>query len=156
MQQLSGEETDRRLLTDFDLMVVLAILTLEEVASEKVATSAAVARGILRVGGCRIAARRIHAALKVLERDGLVMSVVRDPASSRKRSAKQIFEVTPAGLRAVKTTQRTLVSLWEGLPELKNEPLLGELVGESGAHPSTVWLWYMTTRVQQAPPSRDR
>lgn len=146
----------RSLLTDFDLMVLLAILTLEEVASETVATSAAIARGILRVGGCRIAPRRIHDALDALERDGLVMSVVRDPTSSRRRSAKQIFEVTPAGLRAVETTQRALASLWAGLPELKNEPLLSELVRESGTQPSTVWLWYVTTRVQQAPPSRNR
>lgn len=128
MQQSSGEETARRLLTDFDLMVLLAILTLEEVASEKVATSAAGARGILRVGGCRIARRRIHAALDALERDGLVMSVPRDPTSSPRRNAKQNFEVTPAGLRAVKTTQRTLVSLWETLPELKNEPRCACLV----------------------------
>lgn len=132
-----------RPLTDFELMVLLGILTVEEEA-----TSAAIARGVLRAGGCRVVPREIHAALDRLERNGLVMSVARDPTSPRRPGARALFEVTPAGLRAVETTQRALVSLWTGLPELKNEPLLGELVAESGARRSEVWLWYLTTRVQ--------
>ena len=133
----------RRLLTDFELMVLLAILTVEEEA-----TGTAIARGVRRAGGCRVVPREIHAALDRLERNGLVMSVTRDPTSPRRRGGSGLFEVTSAGLRAVETTQRALVSLWTGLPELKNEPLLGELVGESGARHSEVWLWYLTTRVQ--------
>ena len=39
-------------------------------------------------------------------------------------------------------------ALWAGLPELKHEPPVGELVGEYSARRSQVWLWYWATRVQ--------
>ena len=132
-----------RFLTDFELLILLAILTVEERAS-----GPAIAREILRAGGCRVVPRKIHAALGPLERSGLVTSAGGDPTSSPRRGAMRIFEVTSAGLQTIKTTQRTLVSLWAGLPELKNEPLLDELLEESGARRSQVWLWYLTTRVQ--------
>ncbi len=121
-------------------MVLLTILTVGGRAH-----GAAIAREIRQRGGCRVA-REVHAALDRLERNELVAPPVRDPTPPR-RSAKRIFEATPAGLRAVESRQRALVALWAELPELKDEPLVGELVGEYSARRSQVWLWYLATRV---------
>jgi len=129
-------------LTDFELMVLLAILT-----DDGRARGAAIAREIRQRGGCHVVPSEVHAALDRLEGKKLVVSAVGDPTSPRRRGAKPIFEVTPAGLRAVESRQRALVALWGELPELKNEPLVSELVGEHTARRSQVWLWYLATRV---------
>ncbi len=139
------------LLTDFELMVLLSILTVEGRAH-----GAAIAREMRQRGGCRVVPREVHATLDRLERDELVAPAVRDPTSSRRSGTRPILEVTPAGLRAVESKQRALVALWAGLPELKDEPLVGELVGEYGARRSQVWLWYLATRVQTAFESDSR
>lgn len=133
-------------LTDFELVVLLAILTVDGQARR-----AAIAREIRQRGGCHIVPSEVHAGLDRLERKKLVVSAVGEPTSPRRRGAKPIFEVTPAGLRAVESRQRALVALWGELPELKNEPLVSELVGEYTARRWQVWLWYLATRVQQPP-----
>ena len=58
-------------------------------------------------------------ALDRLERNGFVSSSVGDPTPARGGRAKRLFQVTPAGIDAVKSTQFALVSLWTGIPELK-------------------------------------
>ena len=139
------------LLTDFDLMVLLSILMVDGRAS-----GAAIAREIRQRGGCRVASREVHVALDRLEHSELVAPAVRDPTSPRRSGTKPIFEVTPAGLRAVESTQRALVALWAGLPELRDEPLFGELVGQYSARRWQVWLWFLAMRVQTALDSDSR
>jgi len=41
-----------------------------------------------------------------------------DPTAERGGRAKRYFRVTESGLQAVRETQRALVSLWHGLPQL--------------------------------------
>lgn len=104
----------RQLLTDFELMILLAILR-----SGENAYGVRIAEEIENTGGRSVVMGAVYAALERLERHGLVSSFVGDPTPQRGGRAKRFFEVTPRGLRAVRQTQDALVALWTGLPQLK-------------------------------------
>jgi DNA-binding PadR family transcriptional regulator len=104
----------RELLTDFELMILLAILRVGEDAY-----GVQIAREIESTGGRRVLLGAAYAALDRLERHGLVSSRIGSPTAERGGRAKRFFRVTPRGLSAVKTTQRALVALWRGVPELR-------------------------------------
>jgi PadR family transcriptional regulator PadR len=104
----------RDLLTDFELMILLAVLR-----GGDEAYGVAVARDIERTTGRSVLLGAIYAALERLERNGMVSSSVGEPTASRGGRAKRFFRVTPRGLRAVKDTQKALVALWTGIAELK-------------------------------------
>lgn len=104
----------RHLLTDFELMILLAIL---RIGCD--AYGVPIAREIEQTGGRRVVLGAVYAALDRLERNGLVSSVVGEPTPERGGRAKRFFEVTPQGIRGVKGTQRALVALWNGVPQLK-------------------------------------
>ena len=107
----------RSLLTDFELMILLATLRVGDQAY-----GVLIGREIERTGGRRVLLGEVDAALDRLERNGLVASSIGDPTPERGGRAKRFFEVTPAGLRAVKGTQRALVALWTDIPQLKGAP----------------------------------
>lgn len=104
----------RQLLTDFELMILLAILRAGEDAY-----GVRIAGEIERTGRRSVLMGAVYAALDRLERNQLVSSSVGDPTPERGGRAKRYFEVTPRGLRAVKQTQHALVALWTDLPQLK-------------------------------------
>jgi PadR family transcriptional regulator PadR len=104
----------RQRLTDFELMILLAILRVGDEAY-----GVLIAREIERTGRRGVALGAVYAALDRLETNGLVSSTRGDPTPTRGGRAKRYFRVTPRGLRAVKETQRTLVALWTNLPQLK-------------------------------------
>src|SRR4051794_35271019 len=104
----------RELLTDFELMILLAILRAGDEAYGVV-----IAREIETTAGRTVLLGAAYAALERLERNGLVTSSVGEPTALRGGRAKRFFRVTPRGLRAVKDTQRALVALWSGVPQLK-------------------------------------
>jgi PadR family transcriptional regulator, regulatory protein PadR len=103
-----------RLLTDFELMILLATLRVRDDAY-----GVLIAREIERTGRRRVLLGAVYTALDRLERNGLVASSVGDPTPERGGRAKRFFRVTPRGLRAVKETQQALVALWTGVPQLK-------------------------------------
>lgn len=104
----------RHLLTDFELMILLATLR-----AENEAYGVRIAQEIERTGGRSVVMGAVYAALDRLEGNGLVSSAVGDPTPERGGRAKRYFRVTPRGLRAVKQTQDALVALWADLPQLK-------------------------------------
>ena len=104
----------RNLLTDFELMILLATLRAGEEAY-----GVQIAREIEATGGRNVLLGAVYAALERLERNGLMGSRLGEPTGERGGRAKRFFRVTPRGLRAVKETQRALVSLWDGIPQLK-------------------------------------
>jgi DNA-binding PadR family transcriptional regulator len=104
----------RELLTDFELMILLAILRAGDEAYGVV-----IAREIETTAGRTVLLGAVYAALERLERNGLVASSIGEPTASRGGRAKRFFRVTPRGLRAVKDTQRALVALWSGVRELE-------------------------------------
>lgn len=111
------EDMTRHLLTDFELMIVLAILRTGEDAY-----GVQIAREIETTGGRKVLLGAVYSALDRLERNGLVSSAVGDPTPERGGRAKRFFRVTPRGVRAARETRQALVALWRGLPQLKETP----------------------------------
>src|ERR1700737_2491190 len=104
----------RQLLTDLELMILLAILRVDEEAY-----GVQIAREIEATGGRRVLLGAAYAALDRLERNGLVSSRIGSPTPERGGRAKRFFRVTPRGVRAVRDTQQALVALWRDVPQLK-------------------------------------
>ena len=61
----------------------------------------------------------VYAALERLEEKGLVFSQLGEPTQERGGRAKRYFHVTKQGMRRIRETQRTLIRLWRGVPELE-------------------------------------
>ena len=94
-------------------MVLLALIRLGEHAY-----GVPISREIEQRCGREVALGSVYAALERLEEKGLVTSKLGDPTAERGGRAKRYFRVTARGLRDVRETQRALVNLWGGLPEL--------------------------------------
>jgi len=103
----------RRLLTDFELMLVLAILRVGDDAY-----GVQIVREIQTIAGRRVLLGAAYAALDRLEDNGLVSSRTGSPTPERGGRAKRFFRVTARGVHAAKVTQRALVTLWQGVPQL--------------------------------------
>lgn len=106
----------RQLLTDFELMLLLATLRIGESAY-----GVEIAREIERTGGRPVLMGAAYAALDRLERRGLIASTVGQPTAERGGRAKRFFRVSPRGLQAVKDTQKALMALWSDVPQLKEK-----------------------------------
>lgn len=104
----------RQLLTDFELMILLAALRLGDEAY-----GVRIARQIEEVGGRRVLLGAAYAALERLEANGLVSSTLGNPTSERGGRARRYFRVTTRGLRAVRDTRDAFVALWQGVPQLE-------------------------------------
>lgn len=104
----------RQLLTDFEMMILLAILRTGEDAY-----GVRIADEIGRIGRRSVLLGAVYAALERLERNELVSSSIGDPTPERGGRAKRFYQVTPRGLRAVKQTQDSLIALWTDVPQLK-------------------------------------
>jgi PadR family transcriptional regulator PadR len=104
----------RQFLTDFELMILLAILRVGEDAY-----GVPIAREIEATGRRTVLLGAVYAALDRLDHMGLVSSSVGDPTPERGGRAKRFFRVTSKGLKAVKEAQRALVAMWTNVPALK-------------------------------------
>lgn len=102
--------TDATHLGEFEQMVLLAILqtaptaygpTISSVLERKAARS--VSRGAL------------YSSLGRLEKKGLLRWSLDEPTPDRGGHPRRRFEVTPAGVEALKASRSALVSLWAGL-----------------------------------------
>ena len=102
------------LLTDLELMILLAVLRMGEHAY-----GVTVTREIEHTGGRNVAIAVVYATLERLQDRGLVTHSYGDPTPARGGRAKKFFQVTAKGIRQIKDTQGALMALWRGLPELK-------------------------------------
>jgi PadR family transcriptional regulator, regulatory protein PadR len=105
--------TRRENLGEFELTVMLALLRLGEHAY-----GVPIAREIEASSDREVAIASVYAALERLERKGFVHSRKGEPTPERGGKAKRFFHVTALGLRRVRKTQKTLVRLWQGVPQL--------------------------------------
>ena len=103
-----------RLLTDFELMILLAILRLGDAAY-----GVPIAHEIEGATQRPVTRASVYLALERLERMRFVTSEMGDPTPERGGRAKRFFTVTGAGLGAVKEAQRAFTTMWKGLPQLK-------------------------------------
>jgi len=104
----------RDYLTNFELMILLAVLRIGDQAY-----GVPIARELGDTGERTVVLSAVYAALDRLEANGLVSSTIGEPTPARGGRAKRFFRVTSAGLKAVKQTQRALTQLWTGLPQLE-------------------------------------
>lgn len=98
----------------FELQVLLAVMRLGDDAY-----GVPIADTIEEASGREIAAGSIYITLDRLESKGLVTSRLGESTPERGGRAKTFFHVTGKGVQAVRATQRTLMKLWSGVPELK-------------------------------------
>jgi len=108
------EMSKRDQLGNFELMVVLVLIRLRENAY-----GVPISDELEKRTGREVAIGSVYAALERLEDKGFVTSELGEPTSERGGRAKKYFRVTARGLKEVRETQRSLVNLWQGLPELQ-------------------------------------
>ena len=101
-------------LGNFELMVMLALIRVGDGAY-----GVPISKEIEERSGRDAAIGSVYAALERLERKGLVTSEFGEPTAERGGRSKRHFWITAKGLRLVRETQRVLVKLWQGLPELQ-------------------------------------
>src|SRR5215469_18038425 len=100
-------------LGEFELMVLLALIRLGEEAY-----GVPICHEIEERSGREAALGSVYATLQRLEEKGLVTSRLGESTAVRGGRAKRYFRVTAQGLHNVRQTQRALMNLWHGLPEL--------------------------------------
>ena len=104
----------RSTLTDFELMILLAILRLGDDAY-----GVPIADEIERTGRRIVAIAAVYASLDRLAARGLVASSLGDPTPERGGRAKKYFKVTGKGARLVREAHDGLTAMWRGLSALK-------------------------------------
>jgi DNA-binding PadR family transcriptional regulator len=105
--------TKRDQLGSFELMVILVLIRLGDNAY-----GVPISEELEERTGRDVAIGSVYAALERLEDKGFVASELGEPTAERGGRAKKYFHVTARGLKEVRETQRSLVKLWNGLPEL--------------------------------------
>ncbi len=100
-------------LGEFELMVLLAVIRLDDDAY-----GVTISREIEERSGREVSLGSVYAALERMEEKGLVTSRLGDPTAARGGRAKRFFRATSDGIGAARDTQKALVNLWHGLPQL--------------------------------------
>jgi PadR family transcriptional regulator PadR len=96
------------------LLVLLALMGLSDEAY-----GVPISEAIEESSGREVAIGSVYITLDRLERKGLVTSRLGEPTAERGGRAKMYFRVTAKGLREVRQAQRTLVTLWNSVPQLQ-------------------------------------
>jgi PadR family transcriptional regulator PadR len=106
----------RRPLSNFELMILLAVMRLDEGAY-----GVPISRHLEESLGHPVAIATIYTTLERLEARGLVKSEFGAPTPERGGRAKRMFHVTAKGVREAQDARRALTQLWNGLPQLKGQ-----------------------------------
>jgi PadR family transcriptional regulator, regulatory protein PadR len=106
---------DRNYLGEFEHMIVLALLQLEDQAY-----GVTVRQEIEFRTKRDVSIGAVYATLDRLERKGYVKSYLGDPTPERGGRSKRFFRVTAKGLAAVNRTQRALQRMTEGLDVIRS------------------------------------
>src|SRR5262245_23689842 len=97
----------------FELLVLLALIRLGDEAY-----GVPIGKVIQESSGRNVALGSVYITLERLEAKGLVTSERGEPTAVRGGRAKTFFRITAAGLREARNARRTLVRLWQGVPQL--------------------------------------
>ena len=108
----------REHLGGFELLVLLSVIRLEGEAY-----GVPIADAIEASSRRRVSVGSLYLTLERLESHGFLTSRLADPTPERGGRAKTYFRITAKGLRAVRRTQQTLISLWTGVPQLQGDPV---------------------------------
>jgi DNA-binding PadR family transcriptional regulator len=107
--------SDRDYLSEFEHIVVLALLQLEDRAY-----GVTVRQEIESRTDRDVSIGAIYATLNRLEAKGHVQSRTGDPTPERGGRSKRLFRLTPKGLAALSRTQRALHKMAEGLDLIRS------------------------------------
>lgn len=105
---------DQKFLGEFELMILLAIIQLENATY-----GVPLARELSEVRGRNVSLGSVYAALDRLEIKKLVKSTLGESTPERGGRAKRYFSVTANGIRALQQTRHVLDGLWKALPPVK-------------------------------------
>jgi PadR family transcriptional regulator PadR len=104
----------REFLGGFELLVLLALIRLGDEAY-----GVPISEAIEESSGKEVAMGSVYITLERLEQKGFVSSRLGEPTAERGGRAKTYFRITAKGLREVRQARRTLMNLWQGVPQLQ-------------------------------------
>jgi PadR family transcriptional regulator PadR len=104
----------REFFSNFELMVLLAVIRLDDEAY-----GVPIAQAIEESTGRDVVQASVYNALDRLEEKGLLTSRFGDPTPERGGKAKRYFKVTAKGLGQAKAAKNSLSALWQGIPALE-------------------------------------
>ena len=107
----------RKALGELEHRVILAILRLGGEAY-----SVSVAQEIEERTGRRVAQSAVFIAMRRLEGKGLLSSRLEEEVDGRADRVRRHYRPTAAGMERVRDTRRDLVSMWDGIERLVEEP----------------------------------
>ena len=102
----------------FELLVLLALIRLGDEAY-----GVPISNEIEASSGRSVSVGSVYITLARLERKGLVTSRTGESTPERGGRARTYFRATASALKQVRLARRTLTRLWQGVPQLKDEPL---------------------------------
>ena len=102
-------------LKDFELMVLLAVMRLDE----DDAYGVPIGSEIEDATGRSVALASVYAALERLEDRGWIASRIGEATALRGGRAKRHFRVTAKGVRRVREAKGALVKMWSDIRELQ-------------------------------------
>ena len=97
-----------------ELLVLLALIRLGDDAY-----GVPISNEIEASSGRSVSVGSVYITLDRLERKGLVSSRLGESTAERGGRAKTYFRPTAKGLREVRLARRTLMRLWQGVPQLE-------------------------------------
>jgi len=112
------EMAKREFLGGFELLVLLALIRIGDEAY-----GVPISEAIEESSGKEVAMGSVYITLERLEQKGLVSSRLGEPTAERGGRAKTYFHITAKGLREVRQARRTLMNLWQGVPQLQGGAL---------------------------------
>lgn len=104
----------REFLGGFELLVLLALIRLGDDAY-----GVPISEAIEQSSGREVSMGSVYITLERLTQKSLASSRLGEPTAARGGRAKTYFRITAKGLREVRRAQRTLTTLWKGVPELQ-------------------------------------
>jgi PadR family transcriptional regulator PadR len=107
---------ERGYLGEFELMILLALIRLDEPAY-----GIPIAAEIEKCTGRDVLLGSVYAALERLQEKGLVTSELGEPTAERGGRAKRYFTPTRKGRQRAAGTREALTRLWHRVPLLKGE-----------------------------------
>jgi PadR family transcriptional regulator PadR len=109
-----NEMAKREFLGGFELLVLLALIRLGDEAY-----GVPISEAIEESSGKEVAMGSVYITLERLEQKGFVSSRLGEPTAERGGRAKTYFRITAKGLREVRQARRTLMNLWQGVPQFQ-------------------------------------
>ncbi len=109
--------SERPFLGEFELLIMLAVLRLEENAY-----AVTIRRDVEARTGRKLARGAVYVTLDRLARKGYLTSSMADPTPERGGRGKRYYAVTAAGRHSVRDTRSALSQMWSGLDAAIDEP----------------------------------